>query len=60
MIHVVPVNDTRPHEDSSACWCHPSVDFDLPEPVAVHNSDDGREYVEQANAIVDGPANNVD
>lgn len=44
-LHVVPVNDLRPHSTDSdvTCWCKPTED----EPgVIVHNSMDGREHFE--------------
>jgi hypothetical protein len=44
-LHVVPLNDIREHEDSSDCWCKPNLD----EGVWIHNSMDGREFLEQLN-----------
>lgn len=44
-LHVIPINDLRPHStDSDAqCWCNPTED----EPgVIVHNSMDDREQFE--------------
>lgn len=49
MIHVVPVNDLRPHvEIGFDCWCAPEI-ADNPvdhETVVVHNSADEREKFE--------------
>lgn len=46
--HVVPVNDTYEHEDSSECWCCPTVDDDTPPGtlLVIHNSYDEREKFE--------------
>lgn len=51
MIHVVPVKDEKEHEDSSACWCKPVVEWEHAEPLCIHNSADGRELIEQAEEI---------
>jgi hypothetical protein len=40
-IHVVPIGDLREHEDTAACWCHPTLDDDG---VCIHNSLDRREH----------------
>jgi len=40
--HVLPVNDTREHDEHCGCWCRP----EWKDGVIVHNSDDGREYHE--------------
>lgn len=42
--HVTPVNDLIEHTDND-CWCEP-IDKD---DVIVHNSADGREYIESDN-----------
>jgi len=52
MIHVMPVDDLRPHTCSTTCWCKPRVDFDDGEGVAVHNSADGREFYEQMDDFI--------
>jgi hypothetical protein len=53
MLHILPVNDLKPHEETGlACWCNPSMmmrdecGHELVEPILVHNSADGREYQE--------------
>lgn len=50
MIHVLPINDLRDHEESTYCWCEPRVEWldesGLPYPdgpVVIHNALDGRE-----------------
>lgn len=40
--HVVPILDTRAHEDCQDCWCSPRVLHG----VVTHNSADGREDFE--------------
>ncbi len=44
-IHVVPVDDLRPHEPAATCWCHPEEEGDEPCNWA-HNSLDGRDAYE--------------
>jgi hypothetical protein len=46
--HVVPINDLREHgEDCDAlCWCNPRVEQEEDGRVIIHNSADGREYLE--------------
>lgn len=41
-LHVIPLNDLRPHDDVPTCWCVPYLDED----VYVHNALDRREEVE--------------
>ena len=55
MIHVIPVNDIKSHEESVHCHCKPKVDWDLD--VVVHNAFDHREAVEIANQILRGSEN---
>jgi len=47
-IHCIPVNDLRPHDLASNCWCHPK---DLGEGVFSHNSLDGRESYENGRKL---------
>ena len=43
VVHVLPINDLRVHEESRQCWCRPTEN----EPgIIVHNSLDGREHFE--------------
>lgn len=52
MIHVYPLNDQREHDtEEVGCPCGPRVEAVEEECLVVHNSFDGREFVEQG---VDG------
>ena len=42
MIHVLPIDDLKPHEEKEDCWCKPNVE----DGVAVHNAMDKREEYE--------------
>ena len=42
-IHVIPLDDLRPHNESPDCWCSPTAD----DGVVIHNSADLREQYEQ-------------
>lgn len=42
--HIVPVDDLRPHELTSMCWCHPHLDHE--DFIALHQSADCREDFE--------------
>lgn len=53
MIHVLPINDEREHEELTSCWCNPQLITDEPELIVVHNSMDGRELIEQAEEVKD-------
>lgn len=44
-VHVVPLNDTRTHDLSEACWCQPTYEVDDGD-VYIHTSADGREDYE--------------
>lgn len=47
-VHVLPVHDLKEHTESEDCACHPRVSFvDGGGKVVVHNSYDGREFLEQ-------------
>lgn len=43
--HVLPIDDIKPHEESSTCPCCPKVEIleSNGEMVIIHNSFDGRE-----------------
>jgi len=48
MIHVLPINDKKPHIESIACKCRPVIEVNKHgECVVVHNSWDGREHKEK-------------
>lgn len=49
-VHVLPIDDLRPHEETRDCWCHPDTQREPYEEagiVVVHHSLDGRELVER-------------
>lgn len=53
-LHVVPVEDTHPHNtDSFACSCNPHQDGEYE--IIIHNAFDGREAVEEAESILRSP-----
>lgn len=43
-IHVIPVDDLRPHVRDRRCWCRPEEDAG--DGIWAHNSLDGRERIE--------------
>ena len=42
-VHVIPLNDFRPHEASAGCWCGPQPSDPTEPQVYVHRALDGRE-----------------
>lgn len=48
-VHVVPNDDLREHDSLPSCWCGPRevLEEGMEVPVYVHNSADGREFIEQ-------------
>lgn len=47
-IHILPINDSEPHEEATTCKCKPTVEIlEDGEMMIVHNSFDGRERVEE-------------
>jgi hypothetical protein len=50
-IHVTPVDDLRPHDYTSKCWCRPVEDVAEPD-MLMHNSLDGREAFETGERLV--------
>ena len=46
-LHVVPINDLKPHLDSSTCPCKPRLFIEFGK-IWIHNSWDGREITERA------------
>lgn len=50
-VHVMPLDDTKPHDESRSCACHPRIDIRANN-VVIHNSYDGREIVEQATIYI--------
>jgi hypothetical protein len=47
MYNVLPINDSDEHVESSTCKCRPKIISENGEMIIVHNSFDGREYVER-------------
>lgn len=43
MLHVIPVNDIKPHEELSTCHCGPRLIMENGEMILIHKSFDGRE-----------------
>lgn len=63
MIHVYPLNEEADHDLTDAghaCRCVPKVDWTLAECLVVHRSKDGREYIEEAERIVNGTGRDVE
>ena len=62
MLHIIPLNDEKPHdEDGTQCPCEPHVFFNdtetgkaLAEPIVLHRAWDGRELMEEAEALMRG------
>ena len=46
MINILPINDIKEHIESSICECKPRVEFENGEMIIIHNSYDGREFME--------------
>lgn len=46
-IHILPLNDLKEHTESDECECHPTVKHVDGGKVVVHNSYDGREFLER-------------
>lgn len=45
-IHIIPINDTKPHVEESTCECGPKLEVENGEMIFIHNSFDGREIYE--------------
>lgn len=45
-IHVLPLDDLKPHIESAACKCEPRVEDREAGTLVVHNAWDGREFFE--------------
>lgn len=50
-IHITPMDDYRPHDYTSKCWCRPVEDAEEPD-MWMHNSLDGREAFETGERLV--------
>lgn len=54
MIHILPTNDIKEHEETTTCECNPQVEIqDNAEILVIHNAFDGREYFERIEEILD-------
>lgn len=49
-VHITPMDDLRPHDMQSACWCKPVEHLEL-DGVWVHNSLDQREEFESGERL---------
>ena len=48
MIHILPINDLKKHEESTTCECNPKIEIlEDGEIMVIHNSYDGREFIEE-------------
>ncbi|MCK4500888.1 hypothetical protein KAU11_10335 [Candidatus Babeliales bacterium] len=45
-IHIMPVNDIRPHTEKMTCNCKPKVESRNKTMLVIHNAYDGREIRE--------------
>lgn len=50
-IHITTMDDYRPHDYTSKCWCRPVEDAAEPD-MWMHNSLDGREAFETGERLV--------
>ncbi|HYE68381.1 MAG TPA: hypothetical protein VEA58_07195 [Anaerovoracaceae bacterium] len=57
MIHVLPINDLKPHEETTTCHCEPNIIEESGELIVVHNSFDGREGVEVVTELLNNGQN---
>ena len=51
-IHVLPLNDIKPHVESKDCPCMPEVIKEYFSDVVIHNAWDRREIIEQAEEAI--------
>lgn len=49
--HVIPLNDRKVHVDSETCHCKPRKQQEPNGVIVIHNSYDGREFYEDAEAF---------
>ena len=48
MVHILPINDLKEHEESTTCECKPKIEIlEDGEIMVIHNSYDGREFIEE-------------
>lgn len=64
MINIIPENDLKEHIESSTCECNPRVEFENGEMIIIHNSYDGREWMEDLSteqlALLNATSHNLD
>lgn len=46
-IHVVPLDDLKPHTESDDCECRPKIEYVEGGKLVIHHSYDGREFFEK-------------
>lgn len=51
--HILPINDIYTHEENTTCRCRPSIELENGDMIVIHNSFDGREYIEQLTDNID-------
>ena len=51
--HIIPLGGGEPKHvtDGQSCWCNPRVKHELGSEIIIHRSQDGRDLVEEAEAI---------
>ena len=54
ILHVIPANDSKPHEDKSTCACDPRIEIINGNMIFIHDAYDGRVGIEIANEILNG------
>lgn len=48
MINILPINDSKEHEETSTCKCQPSIEIlEDGELMIIHNAFDERELIEE-------------
>ena len=56
-IHIIPNGDKKTHEESEFCHCHPRIEHEKNGIIVIHNSFDGREYLEKVVADIEKQCN---
>ena len=46
MYNILPINDLKEHLEDSTCECRPKIIYENGEMIIIHNSFDGREFIE--------------
>jgi len=44
--NILPIDDIEEHEETTTCECQPDVSFENGEMIVVHNSFDGRGFLD--------------